>query len=300
MGIDAHIERVDEHEPAGHLIALQIKTGPSHFKIKSDELIYYGSNEHLDYWIGHALPVVLVAHLPDSGSTYWVHVTEEVITRTAKRWKIAIPKSQQFCGDSKEQLAGVFDGSPSQVRLRKLTIDEPLMRHIIAGGKVSVDLEDWVNKSLGRTPVKVYVTENDGTAAISKEWYQHYVGYSPKALTEALFPWAAVDIDWDFYEEQGAIREEDSDYCEWLDDSDLTTASSTTQSDPGERISNGEDDDISINIEACTETDDHIYPYDEGVSGEVDLYRLQLTLNDLGDAYLKVADHLADSSESAS
>jgi hypothetical protein len=64
MGIDAHIERVDDGNPTGKLVALQIKTGASHFRVTNGVLIYYGNATHLEYWTGHSLPVLLVAHLP--------------------------------------------------------------------------------------------------------------------------------------------------------------------------------------------------------------------------------------------
>jgi len=51
-GIDAHIERADKGKPTGKLIALQIKTGSSHFKKYEDGLVFYGKNIHLEKKIG--------------------------------------------------------------------------------------------------------------------------------------------------------------------------------------------------------------------------------------------------------
>ena len=93
MGIDAHLERVDEGTPTGKLIGVQIKTGASHFHDTGDGLVYYGSLTHLDYWLNHRLPVLLVAHLPKTGETYRVHVESSAIEKTAKQWKIKIPKA---------------------------------------------------------------------------------------------------------------------------------------------------------------------------------------------------------------
>lgn len=158
MGIDAHIELVD-NEPTGKLIALQIKTGAGNFHENKDEFVYYGSLEHLDYWTGHSLPVVLLAHIPATHLTCWVQVVETTAVRTEKAWKIRIPKTQVFDASAKPALTKLFSGTPQDQALRELAIHEPLMRTIAAGNKVSVELEDWVNKSLGRTSVELFVDD---------------------------------------------------------------------------------------------------------------------------------------------
>lgn len=68
MGIDAHIELVDG-EPTGKLIGVQIKTGKGNFKESKDAYTYYGNDVHLDYWSNHSLPVILVAHIPETKET---------------------------------------------------------------------------------------------------------------------------------------------------------------------------------------------------------------------------------------
>lgn len=267
MGIDAHLERVQEGSPDGKLLALQIKTGSSHFKEKKDSYTYYGKIVHLDYWTGHSLPVVLVAHLPETNQTYWQVINEETVTRTGKGWKVEIPKSNVFGKNSIEQLAELFEGTPEQQRFRKLAIDEPLMRHIADGGKVSLELEEWVNKSLGRTPVKVYIYNKEGEEVLAKEWFQYYTGFSVRELSIALFPWCHPVIDGEFYEENG----DGSDEEDWR-----------------EALSRATDEDNGIYYHEDT---DAIYPYTEA-AGEVEYYRLELKLNELGRAFLVVSDHI--------
>lgn len=256
MGIDAQIERVDDGSPTGKLIALQIKTGMSQFRETDDAFIYYGSLVHLDYWTGHSLPVILVAHLPESGQTMWALIDETTVRRTGKKWKIAIKKSNMLGQETLDALEKVSEGTPGQQRLRQLSIDEPLMRHIEKGGKVSVELEDWVNKSLGRTPVRVFVHDEDGNETLSQDWFLYYTGYGMKGLAEALFPWATASVDADFYDEQGDPDEGDNGLA-WPD-----------------------------------QASDAIYPYTEA-GGEIDYYRLVLTLNDLGRGFLTVSEYLS-------
>lgn len=258
MGIDAHLERVDEKFPTGKLLAIQIKTGESHFNETKDSFVYYGKIVHLDYWSGHSLPVILVAHLPKKNLTLWQVINESTVERTPKGWKVAIPKSNIFDKASKDTLSKMFNGTPSQQKMRKLSIDEPLMRRIENGGKVSLALEEWINKSLGRTPVEVFIYDQLGNETLSKEWFQYYTGYKVKALANALFPWANAVVDVDYY-------------AQYADDE-------------------FEDYDISIS----GHDHDSIYPYTDA-GGEVEYYRLELQLNELGKSFLILSNHLAAS-----
>ena len=268
VGIDAHIERVDDGVPTGKLIALQIKTGPSHFRDSEGTLTYYGTNSHLDYWSSHSLAVLLVAHLPETNETYWVAIEQETVEQTENRWKIHIPKSNLLARTCIEQLSNLFDGTPAQQKFRKLSIDQPLMQHIARGGKVSIELEDWVNKSLGRTPVRVFIYDEHGDETLSQDWFQFYVGYGVKELAEALFPWATAVVDEDFYETYSEIEDD------WEDELSRAVARD-----------NG--------IETPKRDPTEVYPYAEA-AGEVVSYRLELRLNDLGHAFLKVSSHLSD------
>lgn len=270
QGIDAHIERVDDDKPTGKLVALQIKTGSSHFKEKDDCYIYYGTRIHLDYWLGHSLPVLLVAHIPEHETTFWVHVNESTIARTEKRWRIAIPKSNVLGIQTKEILSDIFEGSPEQQRLRKLLIDEPLMRHIADGGKVSVQLEDWVNKSLGRTPVEIFVQDESGQEELSRKWFQYYTGYSIEELVSTLFPWAAAGVDEEYYD---IHADDEYDRNDWREA--ITHA-----------ILRGDDSESLVSSRPA------IYPYTD-MAGEVVYYRLWLHLNDLGRSFLLVSDYLS-------
>ncbi|GAB2916189.1 hypothetical protein GCM10027093_63390 [Paraburkholderia jirisanensis] len=266
MGIDAQIELVQEGNPTGKLVAVQIKTGPSHVRETDSAYVFRGRLTHLDYWTNHSLPVLLILHLPEATGTFWVHVDGDHITRTGKSWTIEIPKANRFGVASMHALSAVFDGSPAQQRMRRLAINEPLMRHIKGGGKVSIELEHWINKGLGRSPVQVYVYDDDGNETLQQDWGVTYTGYKPKALAEALFPWAVAYVDEDFYEQNE--DEEDADAA-FLRVSAIADGYYPPQRDPKD-----------------------VYPYTNS-GGEVDHYRLQLFLNSLGEAYLVMAKYLA-------
>lgn len=268
MGIDAHIEEVDEGGfPTGKLIGVQIKSGASHVKRagkkKADrKLVYYGSMTHFEYWLSHSLPVVLIVHIPNE-ATYWQVVNSATAKKTGKRFKLEIPVKNVLGRDTKDRLEEVFQGTPEQQKENRLAADESLMRFIADGGKVAVEMEDWVNKSLGRTPVNIYRVER-GVNVLDKAYGLMYTGYTIKQVARRLFPWATIQIDEEFYEEH-APEEDEID-----------------------ALSRAVDAEHDIYREPLTADD--IRPYDE-VGGEVDSYRLQLHLNEIGRAFLTLSDY---------
>nr|WP_309688253.1 DUF4365 domain-containing protein [Armatimonas sp.] len=268
VGIDAHIEYSPAGHPTGQLIAVQIKTGPSYFRDTGDHYSFRGELVHLDYWINHSLPVILVGHLPDSKETVWARIGSDTIRRIPTGWCIDIPKTNVFGKEAKEILKGIFNGTPMQQLLRKLSIDEPLMRHIISGGKVLVELEDWIHKSLGRTPVTVFIQDENGNDSLMKEWFVHYAGYGIESLAGKLFPWASISIDEDYYE-----IHEDKDMV-WYGDFDGPI-------------------DFSVEFDQGYDSQERsIRPYSNS-SGEVDHYRLQLGLNDIGRGFIAISNYLS-------
>ena len=81
-GIDAQAEVVaDDDLVTGQLLALQIKGGNSWFsKPYDDGWTFYGDSNHLAYWLGHSLPVVVVI-VDDDGNAFWEQVTPATVTR---------------------------------------------------------------------------------------------------------------------------------------------------------------------------------------------------------------------------
>lgn len=100
-GIDAHIEVVDDAgQPTGRLLALQVKTGSSyeHHRFSS------GNPRHLNYWLKHSLPVLLVIVDEVTETAYWRSVNEP-IERTESGWSIEVPEENVLGASSKETLA---------------------------------------------------------------------------------------------------------------------------------------------------------------------------------------------------
>ena len=104
-GIDAEIEVADQTRPTGKVIAAQIKSGNSYFQNSTKEnIIFYFDETHKKYWLKHVLPVIVLLYHPISKECIWEVVNESTVERTNKRYRIVIPKENQFGRPTKEKL----------------------------------------------------------------------------------------------------------------------------------------------------------------------------------------------------
>ena len=107
VGLDAIIELVENSEPTGKFIAVQIKSGAGNFYKTEKGLSYYVSNIHYNYWLNLCIPIILIAHIPEEEKTYWQEITESNLKKNKKRWKIEIPYKQEFSEKSENRLAKI-------------------------------------------------------------------------------------------------------------------------------------------------------------------------------------------------
>lgn len=99
----------------GLTMGAQIKGGESWFK--EPKLDSNGSpvgwwfrdddGSHIDDWLQHGLPHLLVLHNLETDTSYWVHVTHEAVTSTGKGKKILVPAEQKVDEDSRETLIAI-------------------------------------------------------------------------------------------------------------------------------------------------------------------------------------------------
>lgn len=108
VGIDAIIEQSIEGAPTGKFIAVQIKTGAGNFHITENKIIYYASHIHYNYWLNLDIPIILIAHIPETEKTYWQIISEKTFLKTKKQWKIEIPKTQEFNLRAKNKLTQIL------------------------------------------------------------------------------------------------------------------------------------------------------------------------------------------------
>lgn len=97
LGIDAHIEVVDGSKATGKVIAVQIKCGESFLNKTTDiGYVFRPKNKHINYWLNHSLPVIMVICHPNTRECWWVEVAAETVHSTGKSWKIILPFGQRF------------------------------------------------------------------------------------------------------------------------------------------------------------------------------------------------------------
>lgn len=107
-GIDAQAEVVaDDDLVTGQLLALQIKGGNSWFsKPYSGGWTFYGDSNHLAYWLGHSLPVIVVI-VDDDDNAFWEQVTPSTTSETQEGFALKIPSSQPLDATARDKLLAV-------------------------------------------------------------------------------------------------------------------------------------------------------------------------------------------------
>jgi hypothetical protein len=275
FGIDAHLEIVENGAPTGRLIGVQIKSGSSYLsERRSDSFIYRGSNEHLDYWTGHSLPVLVVLCDTNTRECYWQSVEVGKIKRTKDAWRMAVPSSQRLVRASRRALAQLAKGGQYQQRLTQLQLAKPLMQYIEDGSRILLEAEEWVNKSMSRGSMRILVEDEHGETRTAQDWPFVMFPNMPWAFVfPHLFPWADFEIDDDTYRDV-----EWDQYCE---------AEGMWDSEDQEYLFVDEDGFLKWRESLAT-----IRPY-AIEQGEVAHFRFALTLNSLGEAFLEMDKYLA-------
>jgi len=271
IGIDALVEILDNDLPTGEIIAIQVKSGQSYFAEQNEDcVIYRPDTKHIEYWLKYAIPVIVILYNPTDEMLLWAPIHRDTIIKARKNYKIEIPKKAILNKDSYLALKNVFKLNYQENRMMKLLLDYPWMKMIKEGEVVYAEFEDWINKSLTRTSIKIYCNSKNGY----KEFYipQHFTpGYSLFGAILKFIPWADFEMDLDGYREQ---KEEEYEYlCSRYD----------------------KEDDITYYTESFEdfyEEPENIVPIEEG--DEINIYRVVLKLNDLGKAFLIIAKYLYD------
>lgn len=266
-GIDAHIEIVDGDSVSGRLIALQIKSGSSYFsRATTGGWWFTPEQSHINYWLAHSLPVVVVLVNPSNGTCYWESVTPQKLVRTSTGpRKLRVPENQQLSSASRRALEELAQGDPYEVRWRELLLAKPWMDRIQQGTRLILDFEEWVNKSSGRGAVKISIDPETGSELQEIAVWEFVFG--PRDYAETVpqwFAWAHTELHEETYLEADQERYEVE--CAVWGSGGLFTE---TFDEWRARLPGG------------------IRPYRNG-AGEVDFFRLELSLNELGRAFLVV------------
>jgi hypothetical protein len=275
FGIDAHVEVVDGTSVRGRLLGLQIKSGESFFKEPGPDGWWFRPHQkHIDYWLRHSLPVVVVLYDPETKLCHWQLVTRNTLTESkGGSSKLLVPAAHTLDSSAVKSLRAAAEGEPYELRLRELRLALPWMRRLAEGQRLVVDMEEWINKSSGRGSISIGIDHEDGQDPEQLAQWGVWFGLSDYAeVVPRLLAWADVDVHqetYDLYESEqwrvdfyaGRDWDENSAYEEWR----------------------------------ATIPKAGLRPYKNG-AGEVDFWRLELTLNRLGLAFLEV-DRFATTGE---
>ena len=106
-GIDGHIETRDENsKPTGRLIGCQVKSGATYFREETaDGFTYRGNAEHLAYWRGHSLPVIVILCDEQSDRCYWQVINAKIVTAPEKAGKRRSPNRKFWATIRKRNLS---------------------------------------------------------------------------------------------------------------------------------------------------------------------------------------------------
>jgi tetratricopeptide (TPR) repeat protein len=99
----------------GLTVGAQVKAGPTYFKYeeRGEDGQLEGwwfrdpDGEHVNDWLKHGLPHLIVIHNLDTRMTYWVHVTEDAVVSTGKGSKVLVPIENTVDEEHRDALLAV-------------------------------------------------------------------------------------------------------------------------------------------------------------------------------------------------
>lgn len=106
FGIDAFIDITSEEGfVTGKSIAAQIKSGDSYFREENEfAWKFIGEMRHLNYYLNHDIPVIVILVDVLSEVAYWEICTPENTSRQGDKWVMSILKNQQINKEAKNRL----------------------------------------------------------------------------------------------------------------------------------------------------------------------------------------------------
>lgn len=271
-GIDAQVEIAKNGMPTGDLIAIQIKSGVSYFSERTNgHVIFRTYDNHIEYWFRHSLPVILVLYHPEEDVCYWESISEDTIVSTGKGWRVAVPIEKKLTKESLAELCEITQPPPYIKKLNKLRLDKKWIQLLAEDEVVYIEYEDWINKSLPRFEIRIGCDSKDGVE--SEVWPTLYgVGLSIEEAIAHTLPWANYEMDFDVhYEFMESV---------WFDECYM-----------------GRDEDdgtpyFSRPFSEWYKRPEGIVPVSE--NGETEGYRLILSLNKIGKAFLHLDEYLSE------
>lgn len=116
LGTDYFLQVRDENlEDLGLVVGVQVKSGKTAFREPKrepgGEVVGWwfrdSDRRHIEWWLGHAVPHLVVLHDLATRESYWAQVTPEAVLPAGKGAKLLVPKSQVVDVANREALLRV-------------------------------------------------------------------------------------------------------------------------------------------------------------------------------------------------
>lgn len=122
VGIDGQIEICVSERPAGRLFGVQVKSGRHAFREPAaDGWVLRFAPQHLTYWLGYSLPVLVVLADTEQRKAYWQHVTPSTVRSTGQWFKITVPRSNELNATARAKIRR--SDAPSARPIRSVAAD---------------------------------------------------------------------------------------------------------------------------------------------------------------------------------
>jgi hypothetical protein len=232
-------------------------------------MVFRPDGKHVRYWTEHVLPVAVVLVDPETRRCYWQLVNPDTLSRSSSgAWRLLIPEANVIDESARSPLLEAMSADAYVLRIRDLRLAMPWMEILAAGRRLVVDIHEWINKTSGRGLIVPGEDREDGDPPAKLAEWEVLLGAGRYIdVVPHLFAWADLSIHEETHDD--ADRERFADECVFVDH----------EGDRFERMDYTE-------WRAAAQLEG-LRPYANS-QGEVDLWRLELTLNDLGKALLRV------------
>ena len=159
VGIDGYIDIIGPADAAtGRCLAFQMKCGTSFLEHKErGAYIYYGELRHLNLFMNHPVPVILVLADPQSKNIWWVKFDYTKTEATETGWRISIPFSSKCGLDTPTEwktIAGPHTDysqlANSEWRLKRLIKERGLILFTIPREDIENLRFDYITESFNR------------------------------------------------------------------------------------------------------------------------------------------------------
>ncbi len=206
-GVDAHIEGRTDGRPDGRLLALQIKSGESHFQhpIPGGWRFYIDSS-HIDYWLNYSMPVLLVLYDPSTDAAFWRVVNRDTTQSTGKHFAVDMPESNVFdarCSRALDVVSAAHNETADGLRDRRTAADLPWIWMLDGGDRLFLEVEQNLLSADGRCVLRMIAQGSDDDTTVVRTWpWAFLAALDFKDELMQLFPWADKQVDEPWYRER--------------------------------------------------------------------------------------------------